>query len=274
LAASKSAKDIKGAGDTAEKEVEGVANAAVKGATMKAKCGICNGEAKLEADQALKFQGTKALAARDAEGRVSNIKDNTADAGARSVSAANSEASKAAMEASAKQTSAWKKAEFEMQNAVKVSSSAAKHSSDQWKKAIGYADAGRTFAVEAISEAKKAQREAHEAINEVNDGLSHAMINTQASQLGSNKATMARDAAASSKYFVDKVHTQVNATKAGITQTSIDLDTIIADSVFAAKEAKQAFMYAKAIKDSAPKKVAVEAAGPPSSGAQDSEDAN
>jgi SpoVK/Ycf46/Vps4 family AAA+-type ATPase len=163
-----------------------------------------------------------------------------------------------------KRLTAYHEAEHEMSSAANVATLAAQHNVNMWRKAMEFANAGKTFAVDAMKEAKKAQREAEATKEEVKSSLEHAQLNTQATGVAKGDATKARDDAAAAKLLADTVHGQANKTKAGIEQANKDLDTILRDTKFAAEEAKKAFMYTRKIKESVPKKSAAEASeGPP-----------
>lgn len=225
------------------------------------------------ADHKDKFKGTLAKSKHDAETRIHDIKEHTADTGARQVSSSASDATKETINQAQQELDAYHSAEHEMKTAAKIGAMAAQHNVNMWRKAIEYADAGKTFAVDALKEAKKAQQEAEATKEEVKSSLNHAQLNTQATGVAKENATAARDKTEEAKLLADTVHAQVNKTKAGIIQANIDLDTILKDTKFAAEEARKAFMVARKIKDSVPKKSAEEESEASSAGGESSEDA-
>jgi hypothetical protein len=251
-------------GDKYADDISSQTDAEVAASAAKSKDMIREGGAKLEADQADKFKGTLAKQEHDAETRVKDIKQHTADVGGRVVSRSASEATKATIEEAQKELNTWHTAEHNMSTAATVATEAAQYNVNMWRKAMEFANAGKTFAVDAMKEAKKAQREAEATKEEVKSSLEHAQLNTQATGVAKGDATKARDDAAAAKLLADTVHGQANKTKAGIEQANKDLDTILRDTKFAAEEAKKAFMYTRKIKESVPKKSAAEASeGPP-----------
>lgn len=253
-------------------EINDITKRGVNASAEESKIRIREGGHDIQDQQADKFKGTQAKIKHDGSKRVHEIEGSTADAGARTVSAANSQAVKDAIAQATAEVNAWHGAEFEMQNAAKIATGTAQTSVQMWRKAIEMANAGKTFAVDAQKEARKATAEAEETVHEVHGSLEHAKLNTQATDIAHLNATAARDAAASAKTLAQTVHAQVNKTRAGIAQANKDLDTILYDTGFAANEAAKAFEFARTVKGSAPKPSADEDAAPPPA-AKDSEDA-
>lgn len=271
-AAAQSKSELEGTGSLHVDEINGIADAGVAKSVGQSKDRIRAEGDEIYADHNENFKGTLAKSKHDAKSRVKDIKEHTAEVGGRVVSRANAAATKETIESAQKELVAFHEAEHEMKTAAQVATMSTQNNVNMWRKALEYAHAGKTFAVDAMKEAKKAQREAVATKEEVSSSLEHARLNTQATGVARENSTSARDAAADARLLADTVHAQVNTTKKGIEQANIDLDIIIKDTKAAAEEAKHAFMYARKVKESAPKKSAAdeEAAATPS---KDSEDA-
>lgn len=272
-AAEKSQARLDSRGDKYIHDIEGRTDADVKKSVTQSKHMIREGGDKLSDDQANKFKGTEAKAKHDAKKRVEDVKEHTADVGGRVVSRAASEATKETIAEAQKELDSFHEAEHQMHTAANVAAMAAQHNVNMWRKAMEFANAGKSFAVDAMKEAKKAQREAEATKEEVSSALEHSQLNTQATGVAKGNATKSRDDAAAAKLLADTVHAQVNKTKDGIAQANIDLDTILKDTKFAADEAKKAFRMTRKIKESVPKKNAAEEEAGPAAPDKSSEDA-